>query len=84
MVSKIEPDRYADTGFSIADTPAELNAHIFRKMLEKSGAERLIIGCGMNDSARQLVWSGIPQDLPESERRKIFLHRFYGGLVEIG
>jgi hypothetical protein len=53
-------------------------------MLEKSGAERLIIGCGMNDSARQLVWSGIPQDLPESERRKIFLHRFYGGLVEIG
>lgn len=83
MVSKIEPDRYADTGFSIRDTPADLNAHLFRKMLEKSGAERLIIGCNMADSARQLVWSGISQDLPESERRQIFLHRFYGGEIEI-
>jgi len=43
MVSKFEPDRDADTGFSIADTPADLNDHLFRKMLEKSGAERLII-----------------------------------------
>ncbi len=78
MVSKIEPDRYADTGFSIRDTPADLNAHLFRKMLEKSGAERLIIGCRMGDSARQLVWSGIPTDIPEPKRRQIFLDRFYG------
>ena len=76
MVSKIEPDRYADTGFSIRDTPADLIAHLFRKMLEKTGAERLIIGCLMNDSARQLVWSGIPKDLPEPQRRQLFLHRF--------
>ena len=45
-------------------------------MLEKTGAERLIIGCLMNDSARQLVWSGIPKDLPEPQRRQLFLHRF--------
>jgi hypothetical protein len=82
MVSKIELDRYADTGFSIKDTPADLNALLFRKMLEKSGAERLIIGCTMTDSARQLVWSGIPKNLPESERRQIFLHRFYGETIE--
>jgi len=49
-----------------------------RKLLEKSGAERLIIGCNMADSARQLVWSGIPSDIPEQERRQIFLDRFYG------
>ena len=47
-------------------------------MMRKSGAERLEIGCRMNDSARALVWSGIPKDLPESKRRKIFLERFYG------
>jgi len=41
MISKIDPSRYADTGFSIADTPADLNDHLFRKILEKSGAERL-------------------------------------------
>lgn len=78
MVSKIEPDRYADTGFSIADTPPDLNTHLFRKMMEKSGAERIAIACRMNDTARELVWSGIPQDLPPSERRQLFLERFYG------
>lgn len=78
MVSKIEPDRYADTGFSIADTPADLNQHLFDRMMEKSGAERLAIGCRMTDAARELVWSGIPQNLPLIERRQIFLQKFYG------
>ena len=78
MVLKIEPDRYADTGFSIADTPPDLNNHLFRKMMEKSGAERMAIACHMNDTARALVWSGIPQDLPQQERRQLFLERFYG------
>jgi hypothetical protein len=78
MVSKIEPDRYADTGFSVADTPPELNAFLFQQMMRKSGAERLVIGCQMTDCARKLVWSGIPDNLPEPERRSIFLQRFYG------
>jgi len=37
MVSKIEPDRYADTGFSVADTPSKLNAFLFEQMMKKSG-----------------------------------------------
>lgn len=78
MVSKVEPDRYADTGFSIGDTPADLNDHLFREMMAKSGAERLVIGCQMADTARQLVWSGIPESLPLEERRRIFIKRFYG------
>ena len=52
-------------------------------MLEKSGAERLIIGCQMTDSARALVWSGIPKDLPETERRSLFVQRFYGERLKI-
>ncbi len=78
MPSKIDPSRYADTGFSIADTPPELNAFLFQQMMRKSGAEHLEIGCRMNDTARALVWSGIPQDLPEAKRRELFLERFYG------
>lgn len=78
MVSKIEPDRYADTGFSIADTPLDVNALLFKSMMAKSGAERLAIGCRMADSARQLVWSGIPTNLPEAARRSSFLRRYYG------
>lgn len=82
MVSKIEPDRYANTGFSIADTPEELNDHLFQQMMQKSGSERLTIGCQMTDTARQLVWSGIPESLPEKARRELFLHRFYGHSLE--
>jgi len=81
MVSKIEPDRSADTGFSLADTPADLNEHLFRKMMEKTGAERLVIGCRMADSARELVWSGIPLDLPQDKRKAIFLERYYGSSI---
>lgn len=82
MVSKIEPDRYANTGFSIADTPADLNDHLFQRMMEKTGAERLIMGCQMADTARELVWSGIPKHLPTNERRNLFLARFYTSPVE--
>lgn len=78
MVSKIGPDRYANTGFSIADTPAELNEKLFINMMAKTGEERLQIGSRMNTSARQLVWSGIPEDLPPKEREQLFLQRFYG------
>ncbi len=78
MVSKIEPDRYANTGFSIKDTPQELNDHLFHQMMKKTGAERLEIGCQMNATARQLVWSGISKDLSESQRREKFIERFYG------
>ena len=46
------------------DTPSDLNAHLFRKILEKSGAERLTISCQMTNAARVLVWSGTPKDLP--------------------
>ncbi len=82
MVSKIEPDRYANTGFSIKDTPQELNDHLFHQMMKKTGTERLEIGCQMNTTARQLVWSGIPESLPVEERRELFLHRFYGHSLE--
>lgn len=77
MVSKIEPDRYADTGFSLADTPADLNAHLFKKMMEKSVVERLIIGSQMTGtfSPTGLV---ISEDLPEGQRGEMFIERFYG------
>ncbi len=52
-------------------------------MMAKTGAERLLIGCKMTDSARELVWSGIPNDLPEIERKNLFLQRFYGQALPV-
>lgn len=78
MVSKIEPDRYADTGFSVKDTAPEINAMIFRHTMSLTPGERFAMGMSLFATARALVWSGIPQDMPESERRRTFYERFYG------
>ncbi len=78
MVSRIEPDRYADTGFSVKDTAPEINAMIFRRMMEKSPAERLLMGLDMMATARSLIWASLPSSLSPSARRKAFFERFYG------
>ena len=78
MVSKIEPDRYADTGFSVKDTPPEVNMMIFRRMMDLSPEERFLKGMSMMATARAMVWSTIPKNLNQKERRKAFLIRFYG------
>ena len=59
MVSRIEPDRYADTGFAVKDTPPEINAMIFTAMMRKTPEERLLMGFDMMATARKLVRAGI-------------------------
>jgi len=78
VVSKIEPDRYADTGFAVKDTPPEINELIFRAMMLRTPAERLLMGMDMTATARKLVWASIPADLLEGDRRRMFYERFYG------
>lgn len=83
MVSKIEPDRYADTGFSVNDTAPEINAMIFQRMMQRSSSERLIMGMDLQATARALVWASIPMSLPETERRRAFYERFYGEALPV-
>ena len=78
MVSKIEPDRYADTGFSVKDTAPEVNALLFREMMQRTAGERLAMGMEMTATAKALVWASLPAGLPEAERRAAFCERFYG------
>lgn len=78
MVSKIEPDRYADTGFSVKDTPPDVNALIFRKMMGRRAGERLQMGMDMTATAKALVRASLPEHLTEAERRAAFMDRFYG------
>ncbi|WP_395717476.1 hypothetical protein [Prosthecobacter sp.] len=78
MVSKIEPDRYADTGFAVKDTTPEVNAMLFAAMMRQTPAERLLMGFDMSATARAMVWSTIPAELPEDERRRAFYLRYYG------
>ena len=78
MVSRIEPDRYADTGFAVRDTAPEINERLFAAMMRKSPEERLFMGLDMMATARRLVWSSLGAEGSEAERRAAFYRKFYG------
>lgn len=63
------------------DTPPEMDARYRDMLMQRSGEERLMMGCAMRDTARALVESSIreqdPQATPETVRKGLFL-RFYG------
>jgi len=63
------------------DTTPDVEARYRALLMERTGEERLIMGCAMRDTARALVEASIreqdPQATPESVRKTLFL-RFYG------
>ncbi len=52
MVSQIEPDRYANTGFSVKDTAPEINEMIFQRTMALTHSERFLMGMSMLSTAR--------------------------------
>ena len=63
------------------DTPPEIERRYREMLLQRSGEERLIMGCSMVTFARELVVASVlaktPDASPSELRRAIFL-RFYG------
>ena len=63
------------------DTHPEMAVRFRNLMMSKTGQERLLMGCSMYDTAKEIVRSSIYNDHPgiiEADmRREIFL-RFYG------
>ena len=63
------------------DTHPEVAAQFRDLMKAKSNEERLLMGCSMYDTAKQIVQSAVynehPGITPEEMRKEIFL-RFYG------
>jgi hypothetical protein len=84
MVSRIEPDRYADTGFAVKDTSPEINARLFAAMMRKTPEERLLMGLDMMATARKIIWSSVETAGNEGERRALFYRRFYGEEYPVG
>jgi hypothetical protein len=74
-------DRAVSRGTSMKDTPPEMDARYRAMLMQRSGEERLTMGCAMRETARALVEASIleqdPQATPEVVRRGLFL-RFYG------
>ena len=63
------------------DTPPEMDARYQDMLMQRSGEERLMMGCAMRETSRTLVEASIreqdPQATPETVRKGLFL-RFYG------
>jgi len=81
MVSRIEPDRYANTGFAVKDTAPAINEMIFAAIMRKTPEERLLMGFDMMATARELVWAGIEsngQSRETDEGQKLYFERVYG------
>jgi hypothetical protein len=63
------------------DTSPEMESRYRTMIMQRSGEERLKMGCAMRETARALVEASIreqdPQATPEAVRKGLFL-RFYG------
>ncbi len=63
------------------DTPPDVAERYRAMLLQRTGAERLIMGCAMRDTARAFVEASLreqdPQATAEAIRKGLFL-RFYG------
>ena len=64
-------------GEEMKDTPSEVERKFCRMLMERSGEERLKMGCSMHATARALVIASIPEKNPDALTRALFL-RFYG------
>jgi hypothetical protein len=63
------------------DTPPEIDERYRAMLLQRTGEERLIMGCAMRDTARAMVEASLRQQdrnaTVETIRKGVFL-RFYG------
>jgi hypothetical protein len=65
----------------VNDTPPEVEERYRAMLMQRTGEERLIMGCAMRDTARKLVEASLREQNPlatEAEIRKGVFLRFYG------
>ena len=66
---------------SLSDTSPEMEKRYHAMLMERSGQERLEMGCSMYDAARAIVRSSILNENPgltEGELKERIFLRFYG------
>ena len=65
------------------DTPTETAEFIRRKLLALSGAERVLMGSRMFDSARAILLASLPSGISEVETKRQLCERLYGNEVDV-
>lgn len=64
------------------DTSPEIEGRFRKMIMARSGAERLIMGALMFDSARAMVLASLPKNLPEEDLKQRLFERIYGAPME--
>jgi hypothetical protein len=62
--------------------PKKLKTGSAKMIMARSGAERLIMGCQMFDTARSIIIASMSKDLPEDEFKLQLFERIYGAPLE--
>ena len=65
------------------DTPREIAQMVRKRILARSGAERLLMGAQMFESARTIVLASFPEGLSEIEVKRRLCERLYGDEVDV-
>jgi len=65
------------------DTDPQIAELVRRKLLERSGPERILMGSRMFDVAKTIVLASFPEGLPEVEIKARLCERFYGDEIDV-
>lgn len=65
------------------DTDPQVAALIRQRLLERSGAERIMMASGMFEAAKAMVLASFPAGLTEIEIKRRLVERFYGEEVDV-
>lgn len=65
------------------DTDPEIAELVRRRLMERSGAERVLMGSRMFEVAKAMVLASFPEGLSEIEIKARLCERFYGDEVDV-
>jgi len=66
------------------DTDPQVAELVRQRLLERSGAERMMMASGMFDAAKAMVLASFPAGLTDIEIKGRLCERFYGDEVDVG
>jgi len=64
------------------DTDPKIAELVRQRMLERSGAERVMMASGMFETAKAMVLASLPAGLTEIEIKGLLVERIYGDEVD--
>jgi hypothetical protein len=65
------------------DTDPQIAELVRRRLLERSGAERILMGSRMFDVAKTMILASFPKGLSEIEIKARLCERLYGDEVDV-